>query len=214
MSFLNKGKNKYSAFLNLLGLILVIALSALLITDSALNKTVWHTVSFSVYSGFTVFMYFILTLYYILPLNRQGREVFRVMSHILVFLFIGSSFVPLCLTKLRGPIGWTIFGIAYAIVLTGILFKSLYFDAPKFVYNIIYGVTALLVISFIYPILKGLSLAAIINLLLVFLSYISVLIIYNKDKLYLSDKFTIHESIHIFSIMGTLLNYTFMYLYL
>src|SRR3990172_11783543 len=77
----------------------------------------------SVFAGTVVVLYLASTLYHALPMNKAKR-VFRVIDHSAIFLLIAGTYTPFTLGALRGPWGWTLFGLVWGFALAGILLKA------------------------------------------------------------------------------------------
>jgi len=70
------------------------------------------------------------TLYHPLPagrgaLPRRAKRVFQLLDHSAIYLLIAGTYTPFALGPLRGPWGWTLFGLVWAMALAGIAAKSL-----------------------------------------------------------------------------------------
>ncbi|HWT83817.1 MAG TPA: hemolysin III family protein, partial [Candidatus Methylomirabilis sp.] len=81
-------------------------------------------VSVSVFAATVVLLYLISTIYHALPRNRAKR-VFRVLDHSAIFFLIAGTYTPFTLGVLRGPWGWTLFGLVWGLALAGVVLKAL-----------------------------------------------------------------------------------------
>ncbi len=77
----------------------------------------------SVFAASLALLYLCSTLYHALPPSRAKR-VFQVLDHAAIYLLIAGTYTPFTLGALRGPWGWTLFGLIWALAVTGIVFKS------------------------------------------------------------------------------------------
>ena len=68
-------------------------------------------------------MYVSSTLYHALAHNRAKR-VFRMLDHSGIYLLIAGTYTPFTLGVLRGPMGWTMFGLIWVLAIGGILMKA------------------------------------------------------------------------------------------
>ena len=112
-------KRKYStgeeianAITHGIGALLAVAALVVLVVIAALRGTVWHVVSFSVFGGTLVLLYFASTLYHSIT-NERAKHVFHKFDHISIYLLIAGTYTPFCLTALRGWVGWTVFGVVW-----------------------------------------------------------------------------------------------------
>ena len=76
----------------------------------------------SVFAGTVLVLYLASTLYHALPRNK-ARRVFQVLDHSAIFLLIAGTYTPFTLGVLRGPWGWTLFGLVWALAIVGITLK-------------------------------------------------------------------------------------------
>jgi len=106
------------------GLLAALIAVPLLIMSAVHRGGVSGVLGASVFATAIVLMYSASTLYHALPPNRAKR-VFRALDHGAIYLLIAGTYTPFTLGILRGPWGWTLFGIVWALALTGILFKTL-----------------------------------------------------------------------------------------
>ncbi len=102
--------------------LLSIAALVLLIVFSAVHGNPWYIVSFTIYGSTLVILYTISTLYHSFP-NGVTKNVFEILDHSSIFLLIAGTYTPFTLVSLRGPLGWTIFGIVWGLAAVGIVFK-------------------------------------------------------------------------------------------
>jgi hemolysin III len=96
-----------------IGAVLAIVGAVYLIAAST-RGTAWHVVSCSVFSVTLVLVYICSTLYHSLVRTR-ARHVFHILDHSSIYLLIAGTYTPFCLVTLRGPVGWTLFGVEWAL---------------------------------------------------------------------------------------------------
>jgi hemolysin III len=97
-----------------LGLCSSIMASALLIVSAALYGNAWHVVSFSVFGLTLLLLYTIYALYHVWR-SERGKQVFLKLGRASAFLLIAGTYTPFLLVSLRGPWGWTLFGIVWGL---------------------------------------------------------------------------------------------------
>lgn len=104
------------------GLALAVAGSVCLIVAST-RGTAWHVVACSIFAATLMLVYLCSTLYHALVLTG-ARRVFQILDHAAIYLLIAGTYTPFLLVPLRGPVGWTIFGVEWTLAAAGIVFKS------------------------------------------------------------------------------------------
>lgn len=100
----------------------LVAAPFLIIRSLAFNPG--FVVGMSVFCATLILLYLSSTLYHALPAGK-AKTVFRVIEHSAIFLMIAGTYTPLTLGILRGPWGWTIFGIIWSLAAAGIALKLL-----------------------------------------------------------------------------------------
>ena len=71
-----------------------------------------------------VLLYLTSTLYHALRQHR-AKQVFQILDHGAIYLLIAGTYTPFTLGVLRGPLGWTLFGLIWALAVAGIVLKSI-----------------------------------------------------------------------------------------
>src|SRR5690606_32381160 len=100
------------AVLSAVGLVFLVLLASM-------HGTVWHIVSFSIFGTTLLLLYTISTLMHSF---REGKAkyILEILDYSAIFLLIAGTYTPFLLVTLRGPLGWTIFGIVWALAVAGI----------------------------------------------------------------------------------------------
>lgn len=106
------------------GLALAIVATPILIAAAARNG-VWNTVGVSVFAASMLALYLASTLYHALTHDRAKR-FFRLLDHGAIFLLIAGTYTPFTLGVLRGPWGWTLFGLIWALAAVGLTIKAVF----------------------------------------------------------------------------------------
>ncbi|MDH3254045.1 MAG: hemolysin III family protein [Acidobacteriota bacterium] len=105
-----------------LGIVLAIGGLAVLTAFASLRGNAWHIVSCSVFGATLILLYSTSTLYHSVT-GRRTKAVLRVLDHSAIFLLIAGTYTPFTLVNLRGPWGWTLFGVVWGLAVLGIIFK-------------------------------------------------------------------------------------------
>jgi hemolysin III len=104
---------------HLIGTGLSIAGLVVLLVASSTHDFAWKAVSFSIYGATLIFLYLASTLYH--SFRGRAKAVFQRFDHVGIYLLIAGSYTPFALVTLRGPWGWTLFGINWGLALIGIV---------------------------------------------------------------------------------------------
>ncbi len=105
-----------------IGALLSIAALVILIVQAAVHGSVWHVVSFTIFGASLVILYTCSTLLH--SLRGKAKDVFEILDHSAIYILIAGTYTPFLLVTLRGPLGWTLFGIVWGLALVGIVFKA------------------------------------------------------------------------------------------
>ena len=201
---LNLFREPVNALSHMAGSLASIAGLTLLVVMAAIKADTWHVVSFAVFGTTLVFMYTASFLYHGLKLPAKTLTVFRRIDHIMIFLLIAGSYTPLCLVPLRGPWGWSLFGIIWGIAAVGIALKLFWTTMPKRVSTMIYLCMGWLCLVVIFPLVQVLDPAPLAWLALGGLFYSLGAVVYSVKK---PDPFPavfgFHEIWHICVLLGS-----------
>lgn len=105
-----------------LGAILSVAGLVLLIVESSLHGDAWRIVSCTIFGISLLVLYTVSTLYHSVR-NPRTKYFFRILDHAAIYVLIAGSYTPFALVHLRGPWGWSLFGIVWALAIAGVIFK-------------------------------------------------------------------------------------------
>ncbi|SMC27470.1 hemolysin III [Andreprevotia lacus DSM 23236] len=108
---------------HLLGSVMALAGLVLLIVFASLQGDAWRVVAVSIYGTTLFLLYLTSTLYH--WLRGRGKVVFQRLDHCAIYLLIAGSYTPFALVTLRGPWGWTLFGVNWALAIIGIVQENL-----------------------------------------------------------------------------------------
>ena len=114
-----------NALTHALGIALAVAGLVVLIVFAARSHDVWRIVSCIVYGVTLVMLYSASTLYHSFR-NKKVKRWFRILDHVCIYLLIAGTYTPFTLVILRGPWGWSLFGIVWGLAICGLIFKLLF----------------------------------------------------------------------------------------
>ncbi len=102
-----------------IGLVLAVAGLAGAVVVASLRADAALVTAAAVYGASIVALYLASTLYHSARSLRWKRR-FLVLDHSCIFLLIAGSYTPFALGPLRGPLGWTLFGVVWGLAAAGI----------------------------------------------------------------------------------------------
>lgn len=105
-----------------IGIGLAMAALTLLEVFAAFKGDAWAIVSCAIF-GLTMFtLYFGSTMCHAM-IGQKSECFFEVWDSVAIYALIAGTYTPFLLVNLRGGLGWTVFGILWAIVVFGAIMK-------------------------------------------------------------------------------------------
>lgn len=101
-----------------LGLLLSVAACSVLVILAAQRGTVWHITGVAVFGATLIVLYAASTLYHALT-HTKAKRIFKFLDYSAIYLLIAGTYTPFTLVTLRGGWGWTLFGVAWGLAITG-----------------------------------------------------------------------------------------------
>ena len=184
-----------------IGLLLSIAGFVVLLVLAALRGTAWHIVACSIYGATLICLYTASTLYHAVISPRVKRAL-RIFDHSAIYLLIAGTYTPFLLVSLRGPWGWSLFGVIWGLALVGVLFKFWFVERFAILSTAVYIAMGWLVVIAAKPVITHLPLTAIIWLLAGGLAYTRGVIFFAAKRIPYS-----HAIWHLFVLAGSICHY-------
>ncbi len=138
-----------------LGTALSVAGLVLLTVYSALHGDAWHVVSTVIFGVTLVLLYSASTIYHSLR-SEKMRLLLQKFDHAAIFLLIAGTYTPFVLVPLRGPWGWSLFGVVWGLALVGVALKFWFAGRFRLVSTLIYVGMGWLVMIAIKPLIAAL----------------------------------------------------------
>ncbi|MBQ9306289.1 MAG: hemolysin III family protein [Clostridia bacterium] len=194
-----------------LGALFGLTVLVLSIVKTAPTHDPWRIVSACIY-GFTTFLLYIMScLYHALKVNRAKR-VFRVFDHCTIFLLIAGTYTPYTLVTLRPGyplLAWIIFGIIWALAITGVVFNAINLRRFARVSVVCYLLMGWMIVIAFRPMQQTLPPQAISYLLYGGIAYSVGAILYGIG----AKKKYFHFIFHLFCLAGTVFHFLSIYNY-
>lgn len=202
-----KGEEIANSITHGIGILTSIAALVLLIVFSAINGTALHMLTFIVYGVTMLLLYTASTLLHALP-KGKAKNVFEILDHSSIYFFIAGSYTPITLIIMDGVLGWTLFGIVWALAIGGTVFKVFFVKRYVFASTLLYVLMGWLAVFGWGEITAKISTTGIAFLVLGGVVY-SVGAIF-----YVWRAFPYHHAVwHLFVLGGTVLHFFFVLLY-
>jgi len=143
---------------HLVGALLSAVGLAALVTLGALDGAAYKLVSFSVYGAMLFVLYAISTLYHSVR-APHAKSVLQKCDHSAIYLMIAGSYTPFTLVTLRGPWGWSLFGVVWGLAALGIMQELTLGRRTRSVSMVLYVLMGWLGLVAIEPLIEALPAA-------------------------------------------------------
>ncbi|WP_440875633.1 PAQR family membrane homeostasis protein TrhA [Thalassotalea sp. PLHSN55] len=107
------------ALLSVVGLIVLL----LSVPENLDNST--RIASFSIYGASLILLFSASTIYHY-AVAIKLKQLFKLIDHCAIYLLIAGTYTPLMLLTLKGPLGYSMLALVWAIALSGIVLKVKY----------------------------------------------------------------------------------------
>jgi len=101
-----------------IGLMAALAAVPVLVVTAVQRGSPAGILGASVFAVTVVLLYTVSTLYHAIPSSR-AKQLLKILDHSAIFLLIAGTYTPFSLGVLRGPWGWTLFGIVWGLAFAG-----------------------------------------------------------------------------------------------
>lgn len=151
---------RFNAWTHLVGALLAAVGAVWLLVLAVSSGDIWKILSAAIYSTTLVVLYSISTVYH--SIRGRAKAVLRKLDHLSIYLLIAGSYTPFCLVTLRGPWGWTLFGIVWTLAAIGMLQEIKPRSEARVLSLVIYAVMGWIVLVAIEPLIRQLGIAGFI----------------------------------------------------
>jgi hemolysin III len=180
-----------------IGVFLSIGGGASLVTLAAIHAGAREIISTVVFATTLVVMYAASTLYHAIPHARAKRRL-KVFDHCAIFLLIAGTYTPFTIAALKGTLGWSLFGIVWALAVLGIVFKLFFTGRMRLLSTLTYVLMGWIAIVAVVPISRALQPAALYWLIGGGIAYTAGTLFYHNRRIPYS-----HAIWHLFVLAGS-----------
>ena len=191
---LNSITHGIGAVLSVLGLVYLI--------HQALNfGTTWHLVSFIIYGVSLIVLFLASTLYHGIPI-AAWKESLNVFDRSAIYILIAGTYTPFLLNNLRGPWGWSLFGVIWGLTLFGLTISLGLLPKLRKASVVLYLLMGWLVVVAVGELVSRVGTTSLILLLIGGICYTVGVVFYLWRKLPYN-----HAIWHLFVLGGSIMHY-------
>lgn len=207
------GLRPWSAITHGVGAVLAVVATVVLVVKTVLTGSdVWKIVSFAIYGVSMTGLYTASTLYHCVNTTVAGRIALRKYDHTSIYFLIAGTYTPVCLTALRGPWGWSLFGIIWALAIAGLVMSLVWINCPRKVTSTVYIAMGWLAVVAVYPLVVTLGVRGVFWLVLGGVLYTIGGVLYAlKWPGRNNPRFGCHEIFHVFILLGSAAHFAMVY---
>ena len=196
-----KGEEIANSLTHGLGAVLSVAGLVVLVVLAAMRGTVWHVVSSAIFGAALVLLYLASTLYHAVQ-HPQVKPILRMLDHGAILVLIAGTYTPFTLVSLRGPWGWSLFGIIWGLAVMGIVIEASRLRRFRGALIALYVIMGWAVVAATKPMLANVAHGGLWLLLAGGLAYTGGIVFYLWRRLPYN-----HAIWHLFVLAGSVLHY-------
>jgi hemolysin III len=185
-----------------LGVVLTLFVAPLLVMIAARTGDVWRIVSAAVYSTTLLLLFTSSMLYHGLR-ARAAKAIFQRIDHAAIYLLIAGTYTPFTLITLRGPWGWSLFGVVWGLAIAGVALKGTFGARLPALSTAVYLGMGWLAVIALRPLLMNVGARGMLWLLAGGLFYTAGVVFYVRD-----DRYRYHHAVwHVFVLAGSMAHF-------
>ena len=146
---------RLNSYTHLLGTVLAAIGAPVLVALAARSGDVWKIVGCSIYGAALLLLFGASTLYH--SARGRAKAILRKLDHCSIYLLIAGTYTPFALVTLRGPWGWTLFGLAWGLAALGIAQEFVFGKGTRRLSILIYVVMGWMAVAAVRPLAAGLG---------------------------------------------------------
>jgi hemolysin III len=212
----NSLKYPIRSLIGFTAIFLSIAATCFLVYRAATQGNIWHVVSLSIYGVSLITLWTVSTLYHSLNVSSRVNRTLEQLDHAMIYFLIAGTYTPICLIVLKGSWGWSLFGVNWALAITGIVLKLVFRHPPRWLVILFlsfYIIMGWLVIIAWSPLTQAMPQAGVFWLILGGIFYTVGTGAFILRNLKFHPWFGAHEIWHLFVLAGSFCHFWMMYNY-
>ena len=157
--------------------------------------------------GFSLIaLYSASAIYHFFKGSQKIKIVLRKLDHSMIYVLIVGTYTPVVMYCMETPHSYYFLGILWAVAIIGILVKIIWLNAPRAITTAIYLILGWAIV-FDFQSFTGIPVNCLMMIAAGGIAYSIGAFIYIFKKPNLTENFGFHELFHIFVMLGSLLHY-------
>lgn len=208
----SRGEEWFNAISHMVGAVLGIVATVLCIIAACKNKDSYAIVGGAVFGATMTALYSVSSIYHALSEKLLAKKVMQVLDHCTIFMLIAGTYTPITLCSVREYdeiLGWLLFAVVWTSAIVGIVFNSI--DLKKYsIFSVVCYLAMGWCIMVVADKMKEIfSNEAFMLILSGGIAYTIGAVLYGIG----SKKPVFHSVFHVFTVVGSLLHFLAVYLY-
>lgn len=206
--FYSAAEERLNVLSHAVGLVLSVIALVLLVVKAATLGNSLHIVSFAIFGASLVALYAASTIYHSTK-DPTRRTQLRTVDHATIYILIAGTYTPFTLVVLSGATGWTLFGVAWGMAVTGIVLKLFYTGRFNILSTSMYVLMGWIIVFAIKPLMAALPDEGIFWLFAGGIAYTVGAVSYSIKKIPYG-----HAVFHFFVLAGSACHFVAVYWYI
>ena len=200
-----KSEEIFNMVSHIVGGALGITATVLCVVFAAIHHNVYGVISGAIFGAMMIILYTMSSIYHGLRPN-MAKKVFQIFDHCSIFLLIAGTYTPFALCVLRQhstALGWSIFGVIWELAVLGIILKSIdikMFEVVSFILYVGMGWCIIFTAKIVYGIIGSTGFGLLLGGGIAY-TVGAVMYCFTSKLRY------IHSVFHIFVVIGSLLHF-------
>lgn len=158
-------------------------------------------------------LYLASTIYHYFKGTEKIKTILRKLDHSMIYVLIVGTYTPVVIYCMEPPRSYYFLGVLWSVAIIGIIMKILWINAPRALTTIIYLVLGWSLV-FDFQSFQGIPFNCLMMIAAGGIAYSIGAFVYIFKKPNLTEAFGFHELFHIFVMIGSLLHYLAIFMFL
>lgn len=199
----------FGAIISLVGMIILIVYER-----STPDSTILSFTAILLFGLSLILLYTASTIYHSIKSSDSVIRILRKLDHSMIYVLIAGTYTPVALISLQGNLRWIVFIGMWSFAIVGVLFKMVWFDAPRWISTIFYVLMGWIAIFLVSPLSKVINIRGLLLLFIGGVFYTVGAVIYAAKWPRIKSKiFGFHEIFHLFVLAGSFCHYFMIFRY-